>query len=548
VNPISATLQKPAPQPDREVNAPQPEADAPNPPQAGARGGFADALRAASGQPSPSRAGQGGSESTEPDGTAKANDSAPAAPEIIPAASPVIDPSGAAAAILANILNAVTTAAPAANAALPAASSAPAALPAASSAPAANAALPAASSAPAALPAASADDRAGAPGPATDGPAAAGGAPALRIAASTPGSTTGPESVPQDDTVVGLTNTAATAAPRRDGTDPTGPSLGGQTLTAPPKITVLDRAAHFKPVLPNAAPAEPARSAPPASLSGPESAASPAGGTGAKLQRTQTELPALIAAAAPKAPAPGPAQSPPQPPSDPAGAAVRAAGAGLEKADVTALSDIRAVTGIGRAGLASDKPSGAAEAAGPQDPGATGSGLPAGALPTIAAAIRDELARAAASEPAARAPQADPAVPSTPDGPLRVLRIQLSPDDLGTVTVELRLTNGQLETHLRASQAETAALLHRDAAILTDLLKQSNYQPEVTVSQARASDSGGFSGNAPSQGQPSFSDGGARPGQGGDRQRQSDRSPAAGRREGERGDETIRPRDSGVYL
>lgn len=525
MNPISATLQKPAPQPDREVNAPQPEADAPNPPQAGARGGFADALRAASGQPSPSRAGQGGSESTEPDGTAKANDSAPAAPEIIPAASPVIDPSGAAAAILANILNAVTTAAPAV-----------------------NAALPAASSAPAALPAASADDRAGAAGPATDGPAAAGGAPALRIAASTPGSTTGPESVPQDDTVVGLTNTAATAAPRRDGTDPTGPSLGGQTLTAPPKITVLDRAAHFKPVLPNAAPAEPARSAPPASLSGPESAASPAGGTGAKLQRTQTELPVLIAAAAPKAPAPGPAQSPPPPASDPAGAAVKAAGAGLEKADVTALSDIRAVTGIGRAGLASDKPSGAAEAAGPQDPGATGSGLPAGTLPTIAAAIRDELARAAASEPAARAPQADPAVPSTPDGPLRVLRIQLSPDDLGTVTVELRLTNGQLETHLRASQAETAALLHRDAAILTDLLKQSNYQPEVTVSQARASDSGGFSGNAPSQGQPGFSDGGARPGQGGDRQRQSDRSPAAGRREGERGDETIRPRDSGVYL
>nr|WP_276082300.1 flagellar hook-length control protein FliK [Methylobacterium sp. GC_Met_2] len=132
---------------------------------------------------------------------------------------------------------------------------------------------------------------------------------------------------------------------------------------------------------------------------------------------------------------------------------------------------------------------------------------------------------------------------------MRVLRIQLRPDDLGTVTVELRLANGQLETHLRASQPETAALLHRDAAILGDLLKQANYQAQVTVTQARPSDSGGFSGNAPSQGQPgSFSDGGARQGQGGDRQRQADPGPAAGRREGDRRDETTRPRDGGVYL
>ncbi|SDN41311.1 hook-length control protein FliK [Methylobacterium phyllostachyos] len=524
MNPISATLKQPAPQPDREVNASQPEADVQNPPQAGGRRGFADALRAASGQSASPRGGTGGSEPAASDDATGTNDSTQAVPGI-PAASPAADPAGAAAAILANILNASAT--------------------------------PAA----AALPVAGADGRAGAAGAATDGPAPAGSA--LRIAASAPGATNGPGSVPLDDTVLGLTNAAATAVPRRDGTDPTDPSLGGQIPArqpsagplsagpipaAPPKVTVLDRAAHFKPVLPNAAPGEPALSPPPAPVSGREPAPGPAEGAGAKLQRAQTEVPALVAAAALKAPAPGPVQSPSQTVSDPAGAAVRATGAGLEKADVTALSDIRAVSGIAWTGLATDKRSGETEAADPPTPSATGLGLPAGTLPTIAAAIRDEIDRAAASEPAARASQTDPAVPAAPDGPLRVLRIQLRPDDLGTVTVELRLANGQLETHLRASQAETAALLHRDAAILTDLLKQANYQPEVTVSQARASDSGGFSGNAPSQGQPGFSDGGARPGQGGDRQRQADRSPAAGRREGERGDETIRPRDSGVYL
>ncbi|MCJ2087179.1 flagellar hook-length control protein FliK [Methylobacterium sp. E-005] len=238
----------------------------------------------------------------------------------------------------------------------------------------------------------------------------------------------------------------------------------------------------------------------------------------------------------------------PPPASDPADTDGRAAGAGLEKADVRALSDTRAVTGIARAGLGLAGRPEAGERPGPDGSAQAAPGLPTDALPTIAAAIRDELERATAPDATARAAQADPAIRTTPDGPLRVLRIQLKPEDLGTVTVELRLTNGQLETHLRASQPDTAALLHRDAAILTDLLKKANYQAEVTVGQARPSDTGGFSGGSASQGQPGFSDGGARPGQGGDRQRQAEQGPAAGRREGERGDETTRPRDGGVYL
>ena len=129
-----------------------------------------------------------------------------------------------------------------------------------------------------------------------------------------------------------------------------------------------------------------------------------------------------------------------------------------------------------------------------------------------------------------------------------MLRIQLRPEELGTVTVELRLANGQLETHLRASRPETAAILHKDAAILTDLLKQAHYRAEVIVGQTRPAEAGGSAGGSPSQGQPSFTDGGARPGQGGDRQRQAAQRPAAIGREGERADETVRPRDGGVYL
>ena len=115
----------------------------------------------------------------------------------------------------------------------------------------------------------------------------------------------------------------------------------------------------------------------------------------------------------------------------------------------------------------------------------------------------------------------------------------------------MRLSNGQLETHLRASQPETAALLHKDTAILTDLLNQGGYKADVIVGQARPTETGTGSGSGGSQQQasPSFTDGGARPGNEGARQRQEEQRQATGnRREGERTDEAVRPRDSGVYL
>ncbi|MBE7246211.1 MAG: flagellar hook-length control protein FliK [Actinomycetospora chiangmaiensis] len=317
------------------------------------------------------------------------------------------------------------------------------------------------------------------------------------------------------------------------------PGIGGDARAkvaasgALPVVAVLDRAVHFKPVAANAALPDPAR---------PEPAAADA----AKSKPLRAALPDLVAAAAAKAAPriPVPLQAEPRPAD-----AAAAAAPGPDKAALTALTDSRAVTAIVKAVLDADgHPAWKdASAHGAQDGAGTGPGLPAATLTTLASAIRDEANRVAEVAPDSRV-QADPAVRAAPDGPMRVLRIQLRPEELGTVTVELRLANGQLETHLRAARPETAALLHRDSAILTDLLKQAHYQAEVTVGQARPSDGGGSSGGSPSQGQPTFGNGGARPGQGGERQRQAEQHQATGRRDGERTDETIPPRDGSVYL
>ena len=288
---------------------------------------------------------------------------------------------------------------------------------------------------------------------------------------------------------------------------------------------MLDRAGHFKPVVANRAAPDPV---------------APAAAQAAKPQPVRAALPDLVAAAAAKAA--------PRIQSEPERGPVEAIAPGPDTANHPALEDGRAITGIARVAAEADGRASSKDAPDPGSRDGTGAGLPAGAFTTIAAAIGDAVDRAAEAAPKTGIP-ADPSTKSVPDGPLRTLRIQLRPEDLGTVTVELRLSNGQLETHLRASRPETAALLHRDAAILTDLLKQAHYQAEVTVGQSHPSEGNGFSGGSPSQGQTSFGDGGARPGQGGERQRSAaQHQQTAGRRDGERMDETIRPRDGGVYL
>ncbi|WP_029005575.1 flagellar hook-length control protein FliK [Azorhizobium doebereinerae] len=58
-------------------------------------------------------------------------------------------------------------------------------------------------------------------------------------------------------------------------------------------------------------------------------------------------------------------------------------------------------------------------------------------------------------------------------GPVRLLQIQLKPDDLGTVNVRMRLSSGGLEIQLRASNADTARMLEQDRAALSELLTAS---------------------------------------------------------------------------
>lgn len=88
------------------------------------------------------------------------------------------------------------------------------------------------------------------------------------------------------------------------------------------------------------------------------------------------------------------------------------------------------------------------------------------------------------------------------EGPLRILTIQLRPDDLGTVVVRMRLRGDQLEMSLHASREETAALLRSDAAALDGLLRSAGYQPDlVTIGTGRV--------DAPTSGDPARPGGGS---------------------------------------
>lgn len=477
MTPISATVQKPAPRADRDIASPQPEADHPNPPGAERRRDFGAVLREASNPSAASRAGatQGGPAAADaPTGQAGSVEAG-----ATPAPTPV-DP---AAALLAHLLN---TALPAVAAGAPASPLATVA--------------------------------------AADGTPIAGGPDApVRDGASATAATAG--SAP-------FRSTGALAANARPGPQPA-VAEEGATLRGAPKIAVLDRAVHFKPIVTDGAAPEPARPDP----------AAPATAQTVTPQPLRAAVPELVAAAAKTA---AKIRIVPQPEPVPADAA-SASAQGPDTTSLTAHEDSRAITGIARTVLDPEGRTDPERISGPVAQEGAGASLPAGTVTTIAAAIRDTVDRVAEAAPAARV-QADPPVRAAPDGPLRTLRIQLRPEDLGTVTVELRLTNGQLETHLRASRPETAALLHRDSAILTDLLKQAHFQAEVTVGQARPGDGGAPSGGSSAHGQP-FSHGGARPGPGGERQRQAEQHrQAAVRGDGERTDETVRSRDGGVYL
>lgn len=109
------------------------------------------------------------------------------------------------------------------------------------------------------------------------------------------------------------------------------------------------------------------------------------------------------------------------------------------------------------------------------------------------------LAEAIAAE-APSAPVAPPGQPAKPgqmpEGPLRLLTIQLQPADLGTVTVRMRLQEGRLEVGMETGRHDTAELLRRDGGALSDLLRGAGYQADLVAIRASGAD---MAGGQPSQ-------------------------------------------------
>jgi flagellar hook-length control protein FliK len=75
------------------------------------------------------------------------------------------------------------------------------------------------------------------------------------------------------------------------------------------------------------------------------------------------------------------------------------------------------------------------------------------------------------------------------NGPLKILHIKLEPDNLGEVSVKMRLVGGTLELHLEASRTETLDMLTKDKDVLNRLLRASGYTPDVVTVQAGADNS-----------------------------------------------------------
>lgn len=522
MNPISAAAPNPSPKPDREIAPANANGDAPQQ-GTGRESAFGSVLRELSGtgQASPAKddAAKAKPDDAEGDAAPEATVAAPAAPGM---------PAGSAAALVADLLRVAV--APALTAAFSESATATQDRPAAAPPVPGTGSLSAS-----ALGATGAPVREPSSGSASALAGSAGAdAPHTNEATRADGPTSTDEATHADEPA--RTNEPAPT----DG--PTRADVAQILRAAAGNITVLGRAVHFQPVVAGGVPAPAPASAGPAE---PAEPAGPALG-GLDPQGTRSALPALNAAAALKLQPPVRSE----PDSRRAATAIDAE-AGPQKPVGIAPAPGRVVSGVERAVLASigeHAEDAAAPAGSSRDGTGTATSLPAGSLPMIATAIREELERATATAAAQGRIHADPTAGGIPDGPLRVLKIQLRPEDLGVVTVEMRLSNGQLETHLRASQPETAALLHKDTAILTDLLSHSSYQAEVTVGQARPAEASTASGGSQSQASPSFADGGARPGNEGARQRQDAQRQAGNRREGERTDEAVRPRDGGIYL
>lgn len=90
-----------------------------------------------------------------------------------------------------------------------------------------------------------------------------------------------------------------------------------------------------------------------------------------------------------------------------------------------------------------------------------------------------EPIRQAATELATARAQAVPDLhsdgPAVVAEPTRILHIQLSPVELGSIVVKLRISQGGMEIRLEASRAETAQMLANDREALREIVRASGY-------------------------------------------------------------------------
>ncbi|TNC09685.1 flagellar hook-length control protein FliK [Methylobacterium terricola] len=154
---------------------------------------------------------------------------------------------------------------------------------------------------------------------------------------------------------------------------------------------------------------------------------------------------------------------------------------------------------LSQAGLSPEAGSTAASerrAEGPADPagGAPASvhGAPPAPTALPAATLRqiaDAVTTGAASLPDAASLRAGAAAAALSaaaqaEGPVRLMTLQLRPAELGQVLVRMRLQDGRLEMSLRAEREETADLLRRDGGLLSALVREAGYQPDLVTVQA----------------------------------------------------------------
>lgn len=146
-------------------------------------------------------------------------------------------------------------------------------------------------------------------------------------------------------------------------------------------------------------------------------------------------------------------------------------------------------------------------------------------------ATAHELQQAASATPASSA-ASDASTASAP--PVRVLSINLHPEELGSVTVRMTMVAGSLDVQIDAEMPDTALMLRTDSDQITDMLRSAGIQVDgVTVRAASpdfVSTSGGSTGSFFDQQPQSQSGSGQSDGRGfGNQHRGDDASQSFGR-------------------